>query len=63
LYDVVKELDLSEDKDQRILQDELIMLTSAVAIKAGIDKVVLRRVAAYDEKNNKGIGIITNQLK
>lgn len=63
VYDVVKELDLPQDKDQHILKDELIVLTSAAAIKAGIDKVVLRRVAAYDEKNNKVIEIITNQLK
>jgi Transposase DDE domain len=28
-----------------------------------IDKIVLRRVAAYDEKNNKAIEIITNQLE
>lgn len=63
VFDLVEELDLPDDKDQHILKDELILLTGTAAIKAGIYKVVLRRVAAYDEKNNKVIEIITNQLK
>jgi len=62
VYEVIEEIDLPDFKDQHILKDELIILTGTKALKTGIEKIILRRVAVYDEKNNKVIEIITNQL-
>lgn len=62
VYRVVEELALPDDKDQHILKDELILLTGTKAIDTGIGKHTLRRTVAYDEKTNKTIEIITNQL-
>lgn len=62
VYRVVEELALPDDKDQHILKDELILLTGTKAIDTGIGKHLLRRTVAYDEKTNKTIEVITNQL-
>ena len=62
LYESVEELDLPEHKDQHIHRDQLIRLTGLKAIETGISKHLLRRTVVYDEKNNKEIVIITNQL-
>lgn len=60
LYESIVENELPEGKDEHILKDELIYLTGQAAIKAGMDKVKLRRVAIYKEKGNKVIEVITN---
>jgi hypothetical protein len=60
IYEIVEEMELPDKEDQHILIDELIRLTSPKAIKTKIAKHVLRRVVAYDEKNNTTIDIITN---
>jgi IS4 transposase len=62
VYEVIEELELPENEDQHILIDELIKLTSPKAVKTKIANHVLRRVVAYDEKNNTTIEIITNNL-
>jgi hypothetical protein len=62
VYESIKELELPDNRDPHILKDEFIRLTGAEAIKTGIDQHVLRRVVVFDEKNNKVIEIITNQL-
>jgi IS4 transposase len=62
VYQTLRELELPADKDQHILQDELIIRTGTEAIKTGIKRHPLRRVAVFDEKNNRVIEIITNQL-
>ena len=63
LYTTIEELELPGDKDQHILKDELIYLTGDKAIATGIAKQTLRRVVVFDDKNNKTIEIITNQLE
>lgn len=63
VYDVIEELDLPDTEDQHILIDELIRLTSPQAATTKIEKYVLRRVVAYDEKNNTTINIISNNLQ
>lgn len=62
VYQVVRELELPDEKDHYILKDELIVLTGTKAIETGINKYTLRRTAVYDEKNDKVIVIISNQL-
>jgi len=62
VYETVKELDLPDDKDDNILRDEIIRLTSASAIRSGMSKELLRRVAVYKEDENKVIEIISNNL-
>jgi IS4 transposase len=61
-YQTIKELELPENKDEHILKDEIIQLTSNKAIKTGIAKHELRLVHVYKEDENKVITIITNQL-
>lgn len=63
VYKVVEELDLPDDKDQDILKDEIIYLTSARATKTGIDKNKFRLIKVYKEDENKVIEIITNNLE
>ena len=62
VYASIQELELPVGEDQPILKDELIYLTGDKVVSTGIDKHKLRRVVVYDEKNNKGVEIITNQL-
>ena len=62
VYQVVRELELPDEKDHHIIKDELIVLIGTKAIETGINKFTLRRTAVYDEKNDKVIVIISNQL-
>lgn len=62
VYESVVEKDLPDDKDEHILKDELIYLSGQTAKKAGIDQILLRRVAIYNEDDNKVIEVITNNL-
>lgn len=62
VYQVIEELDLPEHKDQDILKDEIIELTSPKANQIGIAAHKLRLVHVYKEDENKVIEIITNQL-
>ena len=61
-YETVEELDLPEGKDEHILKDEIIRLTSKQAVAAGMDKELLRRVCVYKEDENKTIEVISNNL-
>lgn len=63
IYESVIEIDLPEGKDEHILKDEIIRLTSPKAVKSGMDKEKLRRVVVYKENENKTIEIISNNLK
>jgi len=63
LYESQQELELPDEKDYHILKDEIIVLTGKKAVKNKLNEHQLRRVTVYDEKNNKAIEIITNQLK
>lgn len=62
LYETLEELELPDDKDQDILKDEIIILTSKKAEESGIKTKKLRLVKVYKEDENKVIDIITNQL-
>jgi hypothetical protein len=62
LYQVIRELELPDEKDHHIIKDKLIVLTGTKAIATGINKNTLRRTAVYDEKNDNVIVIISNQL-
>jgi len=62
LYESVKELDLPDGKDEHVLKDEIIQLTSDKAKEAGMDTCKLRLVHVYKEDENKVIEIITNNL-
>ena len=63
VYKVVKELGLPEHKDQDILKDEIIVLSSPKAIKTAINKYQLRLIKVYKPDENKAIEIITNNLE
>jgi len=63
IYESVEELDLPDGKDDNILKDEIIRLTSAKAIESGMEKEKLRRVSVYKEDENKIIEIICNNLE
>jgi len=62
VYDSIEEIDLPDQKDQDIVKDEIIQLSSKQAIKTGIQQQKLRLVSVYKEDENKIINIITNQL-
>lgn len=62
LYEVVKELELPEDKDHHILLDEVIRFTGVKAKESGLIKHELRRVVVYDAENNDTIEVITDNL-
>lgn len=62
VYESIKELDLPDGKNEHIVKDEIIRLTSLKAIESGIYKQELRLVHVYKEDENKIIEIITNQL-
>lgn len=61
-YRIVKELDLPDDKDHHILKDEIIVLNGTKAIALNMHKHQLRRTVVYDEKNDRILEIITNQI-
>ncbi len=63
VYEVIEELDLPDGKDEDILKDEIIQLTSPKAIKTGINKHYLRLTKVYKEDENKVIEIVTNNLE
>lgn len=63
VYESVIERILPDDKDHHILKDEVIRLTGVKARKISMDKICLRRVVVYDEKNNDTIELICNELK
>lgn len=62
LYQILQELELPNEKDQDILKDEIIQLSSKKAEETGIKIEKLRLVKVYKEDENKVIEIITNQL-
>jgi len=63
IYEVIEELDLPADKDEHILLDEKIKLTSAKAEEAGIDHEVFRRIVVFVEGKNETLEIITNNME
>lgn len=62
VFKSIEEKELPEGKDQDILKDEIIELTSEKAIETGIHTQKLRLVHIYKEDENKVIEVITNQL-
>jgi len=63
LYEVVCERDLPDGEDQHILLDEEIRLTGKSAVETGMDKVQLRRIVVYIEKDNRTVELITNNMQ
>lgn len=63
VYQTIEELNLPEGKNEHIVKDEIIRLTSPKAIECGIAQQQLRLVHVYKEDENKIIEIITNQLE
>ena len=61
-YETIEELDLPDGKDENILKDEIIRLTSTKAIESGMYQEKLRRVVVYKEDENKVIELICNNL-
>jgi hypothetical protein len=59
-HEMIKELPLLNSDSEKILKDELIMLTEE-GTKEEYPKAI-RRLAVYDEKNDKLIELITNNL-
>ena len=62
-YETLEELELPDKKDEHILKDEIIRLTSPKANEIGLSEHKLRLVHVYKEYENKVIVIITNQLE
>jgi hypothetical protein len=62
VYETLEELELPDNKDQDILKDEIIILSSKKAEESGIKSEKLRLIKVYKEDENKVIDIITNQL-
>jgi len=62
VYQSIGEKELPQDKDQDILKDEIIKISSKKAVETGVDKQKLRLIHVYKEDENKVIEIITNQL-
>jgi len=63
VYETLEELELPEGKNEHIVKDEIIQLTSAKARECGISEHKLRLLHVYKEDENKIIEIITNQLE
>ena len=63
LYEVIRENDLPDDKDDHILIDEIIRLTGKAAVENGIDKVEFRRVVVYIKEDNRTVELICNNLQ
>lgn len=62
VYQTIEEIELPVDKDQDILKDEIIQLSSKKAEQSGISNEKLRLLHIYKEDENKVINVITNQL-
>lgn len=62
VYQTIEEKELPKDKDQDILKDEIIALSSKKALETAINTQKLRLIHVYKEDENKVIEIITNQL-
>jgi len=62
VFECVEELELPQDRDQDILKDQIIKLSSPKAEQTAITKQPLRLISVYKEDENKVIEIITNQL-
>ncbi len=62
VFKSIEEKELSKDKDQDILKDDVIELTSKKAQETGISTQKLRLLHVYKADENKVIEIITNQL-
>ena len=62
-YETLEELELPDKKDEHILKDEIIRLTSPKANEIVLSEHKLRLVHVYKEDENKVIVIITNQLE
>jgi hypothetical protein len=62
VYTTIQEKELPQEKDQDVLKDEIIILSSKKAIETGINEHQLRLVHVYKEDENKVIEIISNQL-
>ena len=62
VFESLEELELPEGKDQDILKDQIIRLSSPKAEQTGISEQNLRLISVYKEDENKVIEIITNQL-
>jgi hypothetical protein len=63
VYESVVERELPADKDQHILKDEVIKLTSKTAEQAGMKDVELRRVAVFIEEDNRTVELITANME
>ena len=63
VYETIEELELPDGKNEHIVKDEIIRLTSNKAKECGISEHNLRLVHVYKEDENKIIEIITNQLE
>ena len=63
VYETIEELDLPHGKDEHIVKDEIIRLTSPKAVESGMSEHHLRLVHVYKEDENKIIEIITNHLE
>jgi hypothetical protein len=62
-YRVVSERELPEGKDQHILADQEIRLTSPYAFKAGMGEgQALRRVVVYDAERDRTFELLTNNM-
>lgn len=59
-YDQIEELSLPQKRQQYVMRDELIKLTTPASRKKYGNQ--LRRVAIWDEKNGQTIELITNQM-
>lgn len=62
VYETVEEIELPDDRDQDILKDEIIILSSDKALETGIAQHYLRLVHVYKQDENKVIEIITNNF-
>ena len=60
-HEMLKELPLRNTDNQRLLKDELGLMLTEDGTKDEYPKAI-RRLAVYDEKNNKVIELITNNL-
>jgi hypothetical protein len=62
VFETIEELDLPDGKNEHIVKDEIIRLTSVKAKECGMYEHKLRLVHVYKEDENKIIEIITNNL-
>jgi hypothetical protein len=63
IYEVIEELELPENKDEQILLDEKIRLTSVKAKEAGIEDEIFRGIVVFVEEKNETLEIITNNME